>query len=209
MTGRGKDRANEVLDFWFADALESIPAAQARSAVWFKADPAFDAQLTRRFGDLPQRARAGELDPWMGEAETALARILVLDQFPRNMFRGTPEAFAFDALAAAAASQAVEAGFDRQLHPLLALFVYLPFEHAESAELQARAVACYEALQARAPHGLEALFAGSTDYAHRHRALIERFGRFPHRNAILGRASTREELAYLEGGGERFGVPAE
>jgi uncharacterized protein (DUF924 family) len=123
------------------------------------------------------------------------------------MFRGTREAFAYDALAVVAATRAVDAGYDQQVHPLMALFVYLPFEHAENAELQARAVACYEALQARAPQGLEGLFASSTDYAHRHRVLIERFGRFPHRNAILGRSSTAEEIAYLESGAERFGVP--
>jgi uncharacterized protein (DUF924 family) len=200
--------ANEVLSFWFGAAAASIEAAQARSKVWFKADPAFDAELTRRFGGLPQRARAGELDAWARAPDTALARILVLDQFPRNLFRGTRDAFAFDDLAAAAAAEAIGLGFDARLHPLEASFVYLPFEHAESAQLQARAVACFEALQARAPQGLEAMFASFTDYAHRHRVLIERFGRFPHRNAILGRPSTAEEIAYLEGGAERFGVPA-
>ncbi|MGH8666533.1 MAG: DUF924 family protein [Burkholderiales bacterium] len=208
MSGGGKELADEVLRFWFGAAAASIEAAQARSKVWFKADPAFDAELTRRFGGLPERARARELDSWAGAPESALARILVLDQFPRNLFRGTRDAFAFDALAAAAATEAVGRGFDAQLHPLMASFVYLPFEHAESSELQARAVACFEALQARAPQGLETMFAGFTDYAHRHRVLIERFGRFPHRNAILGRCSTPEEIAYLEGGAERFGVPA-
>ncbi len=208
MTPDSRALANEILRFWFGDALSSVEAARSRAKAWFTADPRFDAELTRRFGSLPQRARAGELVAWADTPEMALARILVLDQFPRNIFRGTPEAFAFDDLAAAAATEAVGRGFDAQLHPLMASFVYLPFEHAESAELQARAVDCFETLQARAPQGLEAMFASFTDYAHRHRALIERFGRFPHRNAILGRPSTAEEITYLEGGAERFGVPA-
>ena len=208
MMSGDKALADEVVRFWFGAATASIEAAQARAKVWFKADPAFDEELTRRFGGLPQRARAGELDPWAGAPESALARILVLDQLPRNLFRGTPDAFAFDPLAAAAASEAIEHGFDAQLHPLMASFVYLPFEHAESAELQDRAVDCFEALQARAPQGLEAMFASFTDYAHRHRVLIERFGRFPHRNAILGRPSTADEIAHLASGAERFGVPA-
>jgi uncharacterized protein (DUF924 family) len=208
MMSGGRDLAEQVLRFWFGAATASIQAAQARAKVWFRADPAFDAELTRRFGGLPQRARVGELDAWAHAPESALARILVLDQFPRNLFRGTRDAFAFDPWAAAAASEAIERGFDAQLHPLMASFVYLPFEHAESAELQDRAVDCFEALQARAPQGLEAMFAGFTDYAHRHRVLIERFGRFPHRNASLGRPSTAAEIAHLESGAERFGVPA-
>jgi uncharacterized protein (DUF924 family) len=208
MTPQREALPDEILRFWFADALSSVEAARARGKVWFTADPAVDVELTRRFGGLPQRARAGELDAWADTPETAVARILVLDQFPRNMFRATPDAFAFDDLAAAAATEAVDRGFDVQLHPLMASFVYLPFEHAESAELQARAVRCFEALQARAPQGLEPMFASFTDYAPRHRALIVRFGRFPHRNAILARPSTAEEIAYLEGGAERFGVPA-
>lgn len=208
MTAPYDPLAADILHFWFGDALLSVEAARTRSKVWFNADPAFDAELARRFGGLPQRARTGDLDDWARTPETALARILVLDQFPRNVFRGRREAFAFDVLAAVAAAEAVDLGFDARLHPLQAKFVYLPFEHGERADLQARSVACFEALQTRAPPGLEAIFASSTDYARRHRALIERFGRFPHRNAILGRASTPDEIAYLEGGGERFGVPA-
>ncbi len=205
MTGQA-DLARAILEFWFGDALASTQAAEARAKLWFMADPAFDAQIRQRFGDCPRRAAAGEFDAWAAAPESALARILVLDQFPRNLYRATPEAFAYDAAAAAAAGAAVDAGFDAALHPLMAAFVYLPFEHAEDAALQERAVACYEALERRAPRGLEALFAGFTDYARRHRAIIERFGRFPHRNASLGRASTAEEVAYLDGGGERFGV---
>jgi len=199
-------RADEIVRFWFGDALTSTEAAIARAKIWFNADPRFDAELTRRFGECPDRARQGDFDHWAREPGSVLARILVLDQFPRNMFRNTPRAFEYDALAAAAAVAAVDAGFDARLHPLLAAFMYLPFEHAEDAALQARSVQAFEALERRAPPGLEALFAGFTDYAHRHRRIIERFGRFPHRNAILGRTTSAEEAAYLEQGGDRFGV---
>src|SRR5690606_2765693 len=147
------------------------------------------------------RAAAGEFDAWAAQPESATARILVLDQFPRNLFRGTAEAFAYDHAAQAAARAAVDAGHDAAVHPLMAAFVYLPFEHAENAGLQARSVACYAALEERAPPGLEPLLAGFTDYARRHRAIVERFGRFPYRNAWLGRASTPEEIAYLDSGG--------
>jgi uncharacterized protein (DUF924 family) len=206
VTARPDPLAQEVVGFWFADACASVDVAKARSKVWFTADPAFDAEIARRFGDLPTRALAGALDPWACDPVGALARILVLDQFPRNLYRGSAQAFAFDAKAAAAASAAVDAGYDAQLHPLMAAFVYLPFEHAEDPALQARSVRCYEALERRAPSGLEAMFASFADYARRHAVIIDRFGRFPHRNALLGRASTAEETAYLEGGGERFGV---
>lgn len=198
--------AQAILRFWFDDALASVDAARKRSKVWFNADPAFDAELARRFGDCPARAAAGELDAWASEPESAAARILVLDQLPRNLYRGTARAFAFDAAAAVAAEAAVAAGHDAKLHPLIAAFVYLPFEHAEDLRLQDVSVERYRALEQRAPAGLEALFKGFTDYAERHRVIIARFGRFPHRNAILGRASSAEELAYLENGGERFGV---
>lgn len=206
MIARRDPLAREVVRFWFADATANIEAAKTRAKVWFTADPAFDAEIARRFGDLPARALAGALDHWACDPTGALARILVLDQFPRNLYRGSAQAFAFDAKAAAAASAAVDLQFDAKLHPLMAAFVYLPFEHAEDPALQARSVRCYEALERRAPSGLEAMFASFTDYARRHAVIIDRFGRFPHRNALLGRASSAEEIAYLEGGGERFGV---
>ena len=206
MTAAAESLPQAIVRFWFGDALASVEAATARAKVWFKADPAFDAELARRFGACPDQARSGAFDHWAREPESALARILVLDQFPRNIFRGTRAAFEYDAAAAAAATAAVDTGLDAQLHPLMTAFVYLPFEHAEDAALQARSVSAFQALEPRAPQGLEAMFAGFTDYAHRHRRIIERFGRFPHRNAILGRTSTAEEITYLEGGGDRFGV---
>jgi uncharacterized protein (DUF924 family) len=197
--------AQAMMDFWFADALTGVPAATARAKVWFANDTAFDAELRRRFGALPQRAQQGALDQWASTPQLALARILALDQLPRNMYRGLAASYAFDAAALTAAVDAVGAGHDRALHPLQAVFVYLPFEHAEDLGMQARSVELIEALEARAPGGLEQLFAGFSDYARRHREVIARFGRFPHRNQVLGRASTADEERYLVEGGEHFG----
>ncbi len=197
--------AREVLDVWFADATRDAEHARARNRIWFDADPQLDAAIASRFGALPQQAADGALDAWAAAPHTALARILVLDQFPRNLYRGDARAHAFDAAALTAARAAVDAGFDAQLHPLQAAFVYLPFEHAEAIDAQERAVALFDALVPRAPAGTEALFASFADYARRHRAVIARFGRFPHRNAQLGRPSTPEEAAYLADGGEVFG----
>lgn len=197
--------ADDVLAFWFADALQHSAAESEQSKRWFAYDARFDAEILRRFGHLPEQAAAGNLDSWMDAAKTALARLIVLDQFPRNLYRHDSRAFAFDKLASAGAQAAIERGFDKQLHPLQAVFMYLPFEHAEDIDRQDRAVALFEALQERAPAGAESRFARFTDYARRHRDVVARFGRFPHRNAMLGRAGTAEELAYLEQGGERFG----
>ena len=190
--------AQDVLDFWFlppADAGYGKPRD-----VWFRKDDAFDAGIRERFGPLIEQAVAGGLREWdqQGAAGT-LARILLLDQFTRNAWRGTPESFAGDPLALAAARQLVDSGADQALLPVQRWFAYMPFEHAEDAQMQARAVDLFTAL-AEANEGYE----GVLDYAHRHRGVIARFGRFPHRNAILGRASTPDEIAFLAQPGSGF-----
>jgi uncharacterized protein (DUF924 family) len=190
--------AQDVLDFWF------LPPAHAGYGkprdVWFRKDDAFDAAIRERFGPLIEQAVAGGLREWdqQGAAGT-LARILLLDQFTRNAWRGTPESFAGDPLALAAARQLVDSGADQALPPVQRWFAYMPFEHAEDAQMQARAVDLFTAL-AEANEGYE----GVLDYAHRHRGVIARFGRFPHRNAILGRASTPDEIAFLAQPGSGF-----
>jgi uncharacterized protein (DUF924 family) len=208
MTYKPPSLAREVLAFWFAGALESAAAAQARSKTWFAFDADFDGQILRRFGHLPEQAAAGNLDPWTDAAESALARLIVLDQFPRNLYRHDSRSYVFDALALAGSQAAIASGYDALVHPLHAVFMYLPFEHAEDLGMQQRSVALFEALQNRAPAGCEPQFESFADYARRHRDIIARFGRFPHRNAVLLRASTPAEIEYLEGGGERFGPKA-
>jgi uncharacterized protein (DUF924 family) len=183
--------AQAVLDFWFGDG--------GIRAEWFRKDAAFDALIGQRFGALVERAKHGELLQWQDQPASALARILLLDQFTRNLHRDSARAFSGDALALAAASAMVAAGQDRQLPPVQRAFVYLPFEHAEELAAQDDAVRLFVALAGEAPE-----LNGMLDYAHKHRAVIARFGRFPHRNALLGRESTPAELAFLNEPGSRF-----
>jgi uncharacterized protein (DUF924 family) len=184
--------AAEVLDFWFGDADIARPE-------WFRKDPAFDDLIRQRFGGLIEQALAGALDVWAAAPEGALARIVVLDQFPRNVFRDTPRAFAGDRQALAAARALVDTGGDRLLPPRRRSFVYLPFEHAEDRAAQQTAVDLFGALAAERPDLGDLL-----EWARRHQVVIERFGRFPHRNRVLGRVDTAEEAAFLLEPGSRF-----
>jgi uncharacterized protein (DUF924 family) len=187
-----------VIDFWFG-APGSADDGKPRRA-WFVKDAAFDTVIRERFGAAIDKALAGTLQSWDAEGPGGtLARILLLDQFTRNAYRDTPAAFAGDALALGAARAMVDSGADAALAPLRRAFVYLPFEHAEDLQDQARAVALFSALAGTHP-GLDDML----DYARRHQAVIARFGRFPHRNAILGRESTPEEVAFLREPGSRF-----
>ncbi len=163
----------------------------AGPAAWFKKDPAFDNELRARFEGAHHSAARGEYAAWEEGAEGALALILLLDQIPRNIYRGSAHAFAADPLAQRAADRAVNASHDRATPMPLRIFFYLPFEHAEDASQQARAVQLFEAT------GDE----GYTKYARLHRDVITRFGRFPHRNAALARTTTPAEQAFLDSGG--------
>jgi len=186
----------EILDTWFGPDLAPW---QRR---WFIADPAFDAAIRDRFGALLAPARAGALDGWAATPDGTLALLLVLDQFPRNLHRGTPMAFAGDAHARAIARRAVlRDRMDLAFPPSARCFLYLPFEHAEDAACQDLSVALFEGLRDDPVHAAP---GGSIAYAWAHRAVIRRFGRFPHRNAALGRATTPAEAAYLAQPGAGF-----
>jgi len=189
-------RIAALIDFWFGP-----PGAPERfnyHPAWFKADPAFDAGLRERFLLDQQRAAAGACDHWTGEAEPCLALVLLLDQLPRNLYRGTAQAYACDKPAREAARRALSQGFDRSLPQIWRHFLYLPFEHSEALADQELSVRLFAALTAN-PDNEHAL-----DYARRHRDIIARFGRFPHRNRILGRISSREEEAFLTEPGSSF-----
>jgi uncharacterized protein (DUF924 family) len=186
----------EVLEFWFG-AADSPEFGRPRAA-WFVKSDAFDALIRDRFLATHEAAAAGALDGWGERPFGALALAVVLDQFPRNMFRGTPRAFATDERALALARAAVDRGFDQALLPVQRWFAYLPFEHAEDLAQQRESLRLFERLAS------DAAGAGTFAYAMRHYAVIERFGRFPHRNAILGRESTPEELAFLAQPGSSF-----
>ena len=188
----------DVLDFWFLPAAD--PGHGKPRAEWFRKDAAFDAAIQERFGALTALAVAGGLREWdLQGPQAKLARILVLDQMTRNSARNTPASFAGDALALAAAHELVDSGDDRRLTPLQRSFAYMPFEHAEDPAMQDLAVKLFSELSQQ-----HAGFESSLDYALRHRDVIAQFGRFPHRNPILGRASTPEELAYLAKPGSGF-----
>jgi len=189
--------AAAVLDYWFA--APGSPEDGTFRELWFRKSDATDREIGARFGALIERALRGELAEWDAHADGALAQILLLDQFTRNALRDTPRAFAGDARALAAASAMVGRRLDEALPPVRRSFVYMPFEHAETIAAQDEAVRLFTRLAAAAPE-LEHMLG----YAQRHREVIRRFGRFPHRNAILGRRDTAEEAAFLQEPGSRF-----
>lgn len=180
-------RANEVLEFWFgtADVDRDVEFREA----WFKVDPAFDAAIEAGFGGDARAAAEGGFDDWLAAADSSLALCILLDQFPRNLFRGSGQAFATDAKAREVAHAALENGFDGQLAAVPRSFLYLPFMHSEDIADQIRSVELYRAL------GNESQFR----YALDHHYVISRFGRFPTRNAALGRETTAEEAEFLKG----------
>ena len=191
-------QAQDVLDFWFLPPSHEGHGKQRPEG--FRKNEAFDAKIRERFDTTLAKAVAGGLREWDALGPRGvLARLLVLDQFTRNAHRNTPDAFAGDTLALAAARQLVDSGAHLALSPVERSFAYMPFEHAEDARMQEQAVELFTALSNEHPG-----FAETLDYAHRHRGVIARFGRFPHRNAILGRASTPEETDYLRQPGSGF-----
>lgn len=175
----------KVIHFWFQEISPDK---------WWKKDPIFDDDVRRRFLDLHRQARQCELDWWRTHAEGALAEIIILDQFSRNIFRGQPDSFTFDPLALCLAQAAIKNGLDRHLLPSKKLFMYLPFMHSESPKIHLRAVTLFEQQDC----------AEYLDYELKHRMIIDRFGRYPHRNAILGRVSTPEEVRFLQKDGSSF-----
>ncbi|MBL0628817.1 DUF924 family protein [Aeromonas jandaei] len=194
-----------LLDFWFGDPADDALRAKRQAPLWWGKSSETDALLARRFGAQAEAAANGELADWADLPSGRLALILLLDQLPRNIHRGTPTAFARDPLAREQCLKGLSLGMDRQLSPLERVFFYLPLEHAESREQQARSVALFEELAAEQAHSpANETFAGFADFAHRHQVIIERFGRFPHRNDILGRTSTPEETAFLLQPGSGF-----
>lgn len=199
------DDARQVLEFWFGDAAHDPAAAAARQPFWFQGNAQTDALITARFGATIEAAARGGLAQWRESARGALAFVLVCDQFPRNVWRGTARAFSCDALALGAAHDAIATGALARLSPVEQAFLLLPLEHSEALADQRDCVARFEALLAASPAPWRELVEGWLRYAREHLALIERFGRFPHRNRVLGRPSTDAEREYLDGGGARFG----
>jgi uncharacterized protein (DUF924 family) len=193
-----------VIEFWFGAGSDDATTARERKKLWWGKDEALDAQIRDRFGRQVEAAARGDHDHWAQTPRGRLALILLFDQFPRNMHRGSAQAFAHDALARRLAIDGLESGADQSLRPIERVFFYLPLEHAELPDLQERCVALFRRLVWVVPAQQHELFRGYVRYAERHRDIIARFGRFPHRNAALCRTPTTGESEFLKQPGSSF-----
>jgi len=193
-----------ILDFWFGP-VGTTPSIVARQRkLWFGKSAANDQAVTDQFANTLVTATAGQLDHWANTPRGRLALLVVFDQFPHHIHRDQPQAFATDPQALALSLEALKAGEDAQLAPIERVFLYLPLEHAESNGMQDRSVSLYEKLAHESTTDERALFEDFLNHARRHRDVVARFGRFPHRNAILGRPSSDDELEFLKQPGSRF-----
>ena len=193
-----------VLDFWFGAPGSAAEVAARQRALWFAKSAANDRIVIERFAETLVAAGKGELAGWAATPRGRLALIVVLDQFPHHIHRDHGQSFAYDAQSLALAMEMIERGEDAHLTPIERVFVYLPLEHAESIEVQDLSVALYETLANEAVAAERQLFDGFLDYARKHRDVVARFGRFPHRNELLGRPDTAEEIEFLKQPGSRF-----
>lgn len=197
-------RADEVLHYWFGEIGDDGNVTEDRSALWWRKSPETDAAIRERYEPLVQAVARGEYDRWGESGSGRLALIIALDQFPRNIYRDMPQAFAYDAQARALTRAGLERRQDRELPLVQRVFFYLPLEHAEDRDLQAESVRLFAQLRDEAPEHLHETFANYLEYAVRHQEIVDRFGRFPHRNGVLGRKSTEEEVAFLKEPGSSF-----
>lgn len=195
---------SELIDAWFAETLDDPKSIPQRMGWWFSADEERDAGLAERFGGLVETCAQGSLYRWLDDPEGRLAMILALDQLPRNLFRGTARAFAYDPYSAALCLAAAQTGQDRELKPIQRCFLYMPLQHFEDLQGQDAGVALYQRLADENPD-LPAYREGFLPFARLHRDIIARFGRFPHRNKVLNRQDTAEEAEYLAGDAPTFG----
>jgi len=198
------ERIEGVLDFWFGELDELGRSSPEHRKRWWSKSDSFDRAIQSEFLNDYEAIVAGDRETWRSTDRGALAYILVLDQFSRNMFRGTPKMFAADELAREACREGLDAAFDTRLSFDERVFFYLPLEHSEEMEDQLRCVGLFERLLESAPTPLQGDAKYYLDFAERHRAIIERFGRYPHRNEILGRTSTTEESEFLDEPGSSF-----
>lgn len=198
-------RIDEILSFWFKEHELSAPQIDRRMDIWFGEDPAFDEAIKAEFEDDVERASQGGLDHWAEEPRGRLALILLIDQFRRNIYRNTARAFSHDKLALKLCVEGAMAKKDRGLTPIQKVFFYMPLQHAESAKVQAKAVELFNKLAESVSPTYQETFLTVAQFAELHKDIIDQFGRFPHRNALLGRANTPEEDEYLAGDSPDFG----
>ena len=193
-----------ILGYWFGAASNDADIIRDQSALWWKKNPHVDTEIRQRFEATLGAEFRDELESWGHDLRGQLARILLCDQFPRNMYRDTAKSFAFDARARQLAHATLDRGLDKRLRAVERVFIYLPFEHSETRQDQELSVQLFTSLLGEVTPALKPPFQNFLDFAHKHKAIIDRFGRFPHRNTILGRESTPEELEFLKGSGSSF-----
>lgn len=189
---------DEVLDFWFGERDAETDEMPARFDLWFGKSDELDATIRERFQDKIEAAAKGELDHWTADPHGRLALIICIDQFRRNVYRHLPETFAFDDKAIALAEEAIADGLDLDMSVFERMFYYLPFMHSEEMQMQMQSLACFEQLAIDAPEELRASAEYVLSFAVKHRDIVSDWGRFPHRNEILGRKSTPEEIEFLK-----------
>jgi uncharacterized protein (DUF924 family) len=199
-----EEHRRELFEYWFGTSDDDAEVASAQAELWWGKKPDHDDEIGARFGYLASAAAGGALDHWRGSPHGRLGLILLLDQMPRVIHRGTAAAFAQDSRAREVASRGLASGGDRLLRPIHRVFFYMPFQHSESLDDQERSVELYRELAAAVRPEWRETFEEYLDYAKRHHDVIARFGRFPHRNATLGRESTPEEVEYLKQPGSGF-----
>jgi len=200
-----KSDIQRVLDFWFSDSELDSPQLDSRMNRWFGASDALDDRIRREFGTLIESATTGRLDDWTETPRGRLALIILLDQFCRNIYRGTARAFAHDKKALKIAIEGTMAGDHKQLNAVERMFFFMPLQHAESLKIQEKSVSIFNALAETVPGTLHETFLTAAQFAELHRDIVAEFGRFPHRNAVLGRKNSSEETAYLAGDTPSFG----
>ena len=194
-----------VLGFWFSSSELDSPQLDSRMDRWFGASDAFDEEIRESFGELVEQASAGELDDWKETPHGRLALIILIDQFRRNIYRGTAEAFTHDKQALRIAIEGTMAGDHQQLDAVERMFFFMPLQHAESLKIQEKSVGIFNALAKTVPGTLHETFQTAAQFAELHRDIVAEFGRFPHRNAVLGRPNSHAESAYLSGDNPSFG----
>lgn len=193
-----------ICEFWFGSSQDDLEIVQQRSKLWWSKNPDVDIEIKARFSSYLPKVANGKLEVWQQTPIGTLALILLTDQFSRNMFRGTAQAFAYDAIARTLCKQGLKDGTDQCLRPIQRVFFYLPLEHSESLADQEHCIQLFQRLTAESDPRLKDTFEHYVDFAIRHRDIIGRFGRFPHRNAILNRDSTQAEAEFLKTPGSSF-----
>ncbi len=196
--------ANEILSYWFGEPEDTVSYSQGRSKIWFGGDAETDRDIRQRYLPLLEKFTKGELDHWKQHPKSALALIILLDQFTRNIYRDQAKAYDFDPQSLQLAKDCVDRGIDKQMLCIERVFVYLPYEHSENIEDQKESLKLFEGILQDAPEDLKQSAESYLLFAKKHYDVVAEFGRFPHRNSLLGRESTNEEIKFLEAKGRGF-----